>query len=237
MNEIGRYNFIELNTVNELIPENTTLDKKRIKVKIEKIVKRAIDIFGGIVGVITLIPLTIIIYIANLICEDNGPIFYCQERIGKDGKIFKMYKYRSMVVGADEKLHKYLDENESAREEYKKYKKLKNDPRVTKVGNFIRKTSIDEFPQFINVLKGEMSLVGPRPYLPREREDMGKYYYDIIKSRPGITGFWQISGRSSITFEDRLKMDYNYNKNVSLKTDMKLLLKTILNVVKKEGAI
>ena len=99
-----------------------------------------------------------------------------------------MYKYRSMVIGADEKLFKYLEENEEARKEYKEYKKLKDDPRITKIGKFLRKTSLDEFPQFINVLKGDMSLVGPRPYLPREKEDMGEYYTYIIKSRPGITG-------------------------------------------------
>ena len=103
-----------------------------------------------------------------------------------------MYKYRSMVVGADEILKKYLKENEEARYEYKKYKKLKNDPRVTKIGDFIRKTSIDELPQLINVLKGDMSLVGPRPYLPREKSDMKYYYYYIVQSKPGITGLCEV---------------------------------------------
>lgn len=237
MNGVNRYSFADANTVHEVTPVNTTIDKKSLKQKVEKIIKRMIDICGGVVGVIALIPLTIMIYIANLVSKDKGPIFYSQERIGKDGKLFKMYKYRSMIVGADEKLHKYLEENEEARLEYSEYKKLKNDPRVTKVGNFIRKTSLDEFPQFINVLKGEMSLVGPRPYLPREKEDMGEYYTYIIKSKPGITGFWQITGRSDVTFEDRLKMDYNYEQDKSLKLDAKLLVKTVLNVVKKEGAI
>lgn len=237
MNGVNRYSFADANTVNEVTPINTAIDKKRLNIVTEKVIKRIIDIIGGLVGTIALIPLSIIIYIANLLSKDKGPLFYCQERIGKDGKIFKMYKYRSMVVGADEKLFKYLQENEEARKEYKEYKKLKNDPRVTKVGNFIRKTSLDEFPQFINVLKGEMSLVGPRPYLPREKEDMGEYYTYIIQSRPGITGYWQIAGRSDVAFEERLKMDYDYNKNKSLKTDLKLLIKTVLNVVKKEGAI
>lgn len=237
MNGVNRYSFAETNTVDKITPVNTTIDDKKLKAVIEKVIKRIIDIIGGLVGLIALIPLTIIIYIANLLSKDKGPLFYCQERIGKDGKIFKMYKYRSMVVGADEKLFKYLQENEEARKEYKEYKKLKNDPRVTRVGNFIRKTSLDEFPQFINVLKGEMSLVGPRPYLPREKEDMKEYYTYIIQSRPGITGYWQIAGRSDVTFDDRLKMDYNYNQNKSLKTDFKLLIKTVLNVVKKEGAI
>lgn len=234
---VNKYSFAEVNTVDKLSPADTTINKRTLKQQIEKIIKRIIDVCGGLVGVITLIPLTIIIYIANIIAKDKGPVFYSQQRIGKDGKIFKMYKYRSMIVGADEILERYLEENEEAKKEYKEYKKLKNDPRVTKIGNFIRKTSLDEFPQFINVLKGEMSLVGPRPYLPREKEDMGKYYTYIIESRPGITGFWQIAGRSDVTFEDRLKMDYNYNQNKSLKTDMKLLIKTVGNVIKKEGAI
>ena len=238
MNGIDRYSFVETSTVDEINPVNTTIDRNKVKHKIERITKRTIDILGGLVGTIALIPLTIIIYIARKILhEDDGPIFYEQLRIGKDGKVFKMYKYRSMVVGADEILFKYLQENEEARKEYKEYKKLKNDPRVTKIGEFIRKTSLDEFPQFINVLKGDMSLVGPRPYLPREKEDMGEYYTYIIKSRPGITGFWQVSGRSDISFEDRLKMDYNYSQVQSLKLDISLLLKTIKNVIKKEGAM
>lgn len=140
-----------------------------------------------------IIPLTIGIYIANLIVKDNGPVFYCQNRIGKDGKLFKMYKFRSMVVGAEKKLEEYLEKNEEAKKEYAEYKKLKNDPRITRVGRFIRKTSIDEFPQFINVLKGEMSLVGPRPYLPGEKEEMHGFYKYITSCKLGLTGFWQVS--------------------------------------------
>lgn len=238
MNGVNKYSFVDANTVSESIPINTEINKKNIKIKIENIIKRIIDVVGALVGVIALIPLTIIIYITRIVLKENdGPIFYDQLRIGKDGKVFKMYKYRSMVIGADEKLFKYLEENEEARKEYKEYKKLKDDPRITKIGKFLRKTSLDEFPQFINVLKGDMSLVGPRPYLPREKEDMGEYYTYIIKSRPGITGYWQIAGRSDVNFDDRLKMDYDYNKNRSLKTDLKILVKTVLNVIKKEGAI
>ena len=150
-----------------LIPKH--IDRSKVVLKIEKILKRSLDILGGFCGLLILIPLTIGVWIANKLSKDNGPIFYAHDRIGKDGKIFKMYKYRSMVIGADEKLKEYLENNEEAREEYKKYKKLKNDPRITKIGKILRKTSLDEFPQFINVLKGDMSLVGPRPYLPREK--------------------------------------------------------------------
>lgn len=204
---------------------------------VSKIAKRFIDICGGIVGLIILIPLTLIVYIANKLCGDGGPLFYIQERIGKDGKTFKMIKYRSMVVGADEKLKKYLEENEEARKEYKMYKKLKHDPRVTKIGNFLRKTSLDEMPQLLHLLTGEMSLVGPRPYMLREKEEMGEYYNIIIKSKPGITGLWQISGRSNTTFDDRLDLDVNYGKDNSFKRDIKILWETFKHVVKKEGAI
>ena len=159
---------MKIETVQEEIQELSILElpkKKKDLLKSEltyKFIKRAIDIIGSLVGIMLLVPMTIGIYIANLIIGDKGPVFYSQNRIGKDGKIFKMYKFRSMVVGADEKLKQYLAENEEAREEYRINKKLKNDPRVTKIGKFIRKTSIDEFPQFMNVLKGDIWQVSGR---------------------------------------------------------------------------
>lgn len=223
--------------VTALTPIQATFDRSRAILVLERIIKRFVDILGGICGLILLIPLTIGIYIANLIAGDKGPIFYTQERYGKNGKIFKMYKYRSMVVGADEKLKKLLEEDEEARKEYTEFKKLKNDPRITKVGKFIRKTSLDEFPQFINVLKGEMSLVGPRPYLPREKEDINGYFNYIMSVKPGITGFWQTNGRSNTTFVDRLDMDMKYYYRHSFKLDMKILKQTVSDVIKKEGAI
>ena len=213
------------------------LERNKTVLKFEKIIKKFMDILGGGIGVLTLIPLTLIIWIANKIVKDNGPIFYTQERIGQNGKIFKMYKYRSMVVGADEKLEKYLEENEEDREEYKKYKKLKNDPRITKIGKILRKTSLDEFPQFINVLKGDMSLVGPRPYLPREKEEMNGFFNYITSCKPGITGLWQTTGRSNTTFTDRLTLDMSYYYNHSLKLEIKILLKTFMKVFEKEGAV
>ena len=235
--EIINYSSGSVIETTNLIPLERNLQRNRIILKLEKFVKRAIDIIGSIVGIIFLIPLTIVIGIANLILKDKGPIFYTQERIGKNGKHFKMYKYRSMVVGADEKLREYLAENEEAREEYAKYKKLKHDPRITKVGNFIRKTSLDEFPQFINVLKGDMSLVGPRPYLPREREEINGFFNYIMSCKPGITGFWQVNGRSETTFTERLEFDMQYYYKHNLKMDMRILKDTIVNVIKKEGAI
>lgn len=235
--EIINYSSGSVIETTNLIPLERNLQRNRIILKLEKFVKRAIDIIGSIVGIIFLIPLTIVIGIANLILKDKGPIFYTQERIGKNGKHFKMYKYRSMVVGADEKLREYLAENEEAREEYAKYKKLKHDPRITKMGAFLRKTSLDEFPQFINILKGEMSLVGPRPYLPREREEINGFFNYIMSCKPGLTGFWQVNGRSDVTFTDRLEMDMQYYYKHNLKMDIKILKDTFINVIKKEGAI
>lgn len=196
------------------------------------IIKRLFDIVIGLIGIIILLPLTLIVFIMRVIKKENdGPIFYTQLRIGKNGKQFKLYKFRTMCMNADEKLKDYLNKNAEAKKEYKKYKKLKNDPRITKVGGFLRKTSIDEFPQFFNVLLGNMSLVGPRPYLPREREDMGDYYYEIIKCKPGITGYWQVNGRSNTTFEERLEMDKYYEKNRSFIMDVKIVIKTILQLL------
>lgn len=203
-----------------------------------RFIKRVIDILAGIVGIILLIPITLVVAIIRIIKKENdGPLFYEQLRIGKDGKQFKMYKFRSMCMNADETLKNYLENNEEAKKEYKKYKKLKYDPRITKVGKVLRATSLDEFPQFLNILKGDMSLVGPRPYLPREIKDMGEYYNVIIKIKPGVTGPWQIRGRSNISFEDRLKIDAEYIQNMSLKNDIKMVLKTFTKVVKKDGAI
>lgn len=203
-----------------------------------RFVKRIVDVLAGIVGVVLLIPIMIVVEALRIIKKENdGPLFYTQLRIGKNGRQFKMYKFRSMCMNADEKLKEYLQENEEARKEYKKYKKLKCDPRITKVGKVLRATSLDEFPQFINVLKGDMSLVGPRPYLPREQKEMGEYYIGIIKVKPGITGPWQIKGRSKITFEDRLKMDFEYANKSSLLRDAKILVKTFTKVIDKDGAI
>ena len=142
-----------------------------------------------------------------------------------------------MVINADEKLKEYLEENDEARKEYKKYKKLKNDPRITKLGEFLRKTSLDEVPQFINVLKGDMRLVGPRPYLDREIKDMGDNYKTIISVKPGLTGYWQVNGRSSTDFETRMKMDMDYIHDRTLWGDTKFLIKTFLKIFVKEGAM
>ena len=219
--------------------ETPEISKVKNKTKIlYKLIKRIVDIMGGLVGTILLIPITIVLYIVTLFSKENkGPLFFEQLRIGKNGKEFRLYKFRSMVMHADEKLWEYLNNNPEAKEEYKKYKKLKEDPRITKLGKFLRKTSLDEFPQFINVLKGDMSLVGPRPYLYREKEDMGENYNEIIKVKPGLTGYWQVNGRSNVDFDERTKMDIEYIKDRNLWFDFKILIKTILKVFRKKGAI
>ncbi len=199
--------------------------------------KRSFDIICGIIGCICLIPIMIVVKIAYLLHKDKAPILFKQERIGKDGKKIYIYKIRSMVPNAEQVLEDLMEKNPEIKAEYLKNKKLKNDPRITKIGKFIRKTSLDEFGQFINVLKGEMSMVGPRPYLPREKEDMKKYYEDIITCKPGITGLWQANGRSKINFENRCRLDSFYNKHKCLIFDWKIFMKTFTAVFKKEGAV
>ena len=238
MKVIKNYSFSNEQAINEIVIENNTIDNKKIVICIEKDIKRLFDIFVGLIGTLLLIPITIGIYIAKKILkEDNGPIFYDQLRIGKNGKYFKLYKYRSMIVGADEILKEYLEKNEEARIEFEENQKLKNDPRITKLGKFLRKTSLDEFPQFINILKGDMSLVGPRPIVDREVKLFGDKMKTVHSVRPGLTGYWAANGRSDTTYDQRVEMEAYYAENFSLLLDIKIIFKTIKSVLKKEGAI
>ena len=200
-------------------------------------VKRIIDILAGIVGCIILVPLTGIVKVMNNRSGDYDPIFFKQERIGINGEPIEIYKYRTMVPDAEKLLEEMMESDPKIREEYLTNKKLKDDPRVTKAGKILRKTSLDEFPQFINVLKGEMSLVGPRPYLYREIKDMDIYYESIIKCKPGITGMWQANGRSDVGFIERCKFDDYYYKNWSISLDMIIIYKTIKSVLYGKGAL
>lgn len=202
---------------------------------IYRIIKRIFDIIVGLLGLIVLIPLTIIVKIISVLNKDFSSIFYSHIRIGKNGKEFRLYKFRSMVPNADKVLEELL-KDPKINEEYSKNKKLKDDPRITKVGKILRKLSLDEIPQFINILKGDMSLVGNRPYLPREKKDMGKYYDDIIKTKPGLTGYWQVSGRSDVSFKKRLKLEQYYSEHCGLKMDIKIILKTVKVVLGTKGA-
>ena len=221
--------------VNVLTNEDITVFYK-VKRVIYITLKRFFDILMSIIGLLFLIPIAFFIKIAYMLTGDFHSIFFVQERIGKNGKLFKFYKFRSMVPNADEILFRTLEIDKIMAEEYQKNKKLKNDPRITKVGRFIRKTSLDELPQFINVFLGDMSLIGNRPYLPREKNDMGTYYEDIIKTKPGITGYWQVSGRSNTTFKERLKFEQEYSKCAGLKLDLKIFFKTFSVVLFRKGA-
>lgn len=214
-----------------------TLENKKIKSKryVYYGLKRTFDIIISLTSLILLLPLFLIIGILIKL-DSKGPVILRQTRIGKNGKPFKIYKFRSMVDHAEELLFKLMAEDPAINEEYTINKKLKNDPRFTKIGKFIRRTSIDELPQLLNILNGDMSLVGPRPYLPYEKEDMGLYYQDVIKVRPGLTGLWQVSGRSDCSFQHRCRLDRKYYYIKGFKTDIKIILKTFKVVFSKKGA-
>ena len=208
----------------------------KVWVRINLLAKRIMDIVGSIVGILFLIPISLIVAFANFVTGDRGPLFYSHKRIGKNGKYFKMYKFRSMCIDADEKLKDLLQNDEKARKEWDENQKLQNDPRITKVGKFIRKASIDEFPQFINVLKGEMSLVGPRAVVDGEIEKFGLLKDKVLSVKPGITGNWAANGRSDTNYDERIVMEASYVDKFSIWTDIKILFKTVISVIKKEGA-
>lgn len=195
------------------------------------VTKRIIDLLGSIIGLILLSPILIITAIVIKL-DSKGPIFFIQERVGKDGECFNMYKFRSMVIDAEEKLYKLKDKNEMSGPMFK----MKNDPRVTRVGSFIRRTSIDELPQLFNVLKGEMSLVGPRPNLPREVIKFTDYQKDKLLAQPGITCYWQVMGRNNIDFEQWIELDIKYVRDRSTWVDIKLIFKTVGLLLGDENA-
>lgn len=204
--------------------------------KVYLFIKRTFDVLIGLIGVILMLIIAVFVKIAYLINKDYDSIFFSQDRIGKDGKLFKLYKFRTMILNADEALYKLLENDKEKAKEYKKNKKLKNDPRITKAGRFLRKSSLDEVPQFINILIGNMSLIGNRPYLPREEKEMGKYYKDIVKTKPGLTGFWQVSGTENPTFQKRLELEESYSKSYNLLLDIKIFFMTFKAIIVGHGA-
>lgn len=220
----------------ENVIESTSYNSVNVKSILYFGIKRFVDIIGSLVGLIFLLPICLIVKISYVLHKDFNSIFFTQYRIGKDGNLFKFYKFRTMVPNADDVLFELLKKDKKLAKEYKINKKLKNDPRITKMGKHLRNSSLDELPQLINVLKGDMSLVGNRPYLPREQDDMGEYFDDIIKTKPGLTGYWQVSGRSDTSFDYRLKLEKYYSNNYSLLFDIKILLSTVRVVLLKKGA-
>ncbi|MBY0213507.1 MULTISPECIES: sugar transferase [Priestia] len=194
--------------------------------------KRTFDIMGALLGIIFLSLVFFIVAVIIKLEDPKGPIFFSQKRIGKNGQEFHMYKFRSMVTDAEERLQELLKLNETTGAMFK----MKNDPRVTKIGRFIRKTSIDELPQLWNVLKGDMTLVGPRPPLQREVAEYTGYQLQRLLVTPGCTGLWQVSGRSNIGFEEMVELDLSYIQSRTFFMDIKIIFKTVAMVFGSKGA-
>lgn len=227
-------NMSELPVIVKQFDDGKAISEK-IKLKLFLAVKRVFDILCAIVGCIATLIAAIFIKIISLLQGDFESIFYIQERIGKDGKTFNLIKFRSMRVNAEDILKELLKKDEKLRDEYEKYHKLDEDPRITKIGKILRKTSLDELPQMLNILKGEMSMIGPRPYIPREIEDMGEYYEIVIRHRPALTGLWQVMGRSATTFQERLRYDSKYHEEFGFKQDVKIFFKTFSTILSSKG--
>lgn len=233
MKAVEKPNSIRNSTAENLDTTKETLIPESVEKKyVYFFTKRIIDIIGSSVGLILLSPLFLIISIMMKIEEPQGPIFFSQTRIGKNEKEFKMFKIRSMCVDAEEQLSKLLQHNEVEGAMFK----MKDDPRITKVGKFIRKTSIDELPQLWNVLKGDMSLVGPRPPLLREVIEYTSYDKQRLVIKPGCTGLWQVSGRNEIGFDEMVELDIKYIRNLSFISDAKIVFKTIGIMIIPKGA-
>lgn len=198
--------------------------------------KRVFDILCSLVGILFLIPLLIIIKIAYICTGDFKSVLYSQERIGKNGKIFRLHKFRTMVYNADDILADWLKNNPEKRDEYYRDRKIDNDPRITKVGKLLRKTSLDEFPQFLNVLVGQMSMIGPRPVVLDEAENYGKNKEKFLSVRPGLTGYWASNGRSNVSYKERMKMELFYVDHCCIRLDIQIIWNTIITVIKREGA-
>ena len=228
---------IEFNRAIHEVDNTYIEDKKGLSYYAYLFVKRVFDIVGSLIGITILIPVTIAVWIARIVLKENdGPLFYGQLRYGKNGKMFRIYKFRSMCMNADEKPEKYLKENGEARKKFEEIQKLDNDPRVTKLGEFLRKTSIDELPQLINILFGQMSFIGPRPVIENEIERYGRNKDKFLSVKPGLTGYWQVNGRSNTSYKERMKLELYYVDHQSLWLDTKIFFKTFKTVLSHEGA-
>lgn len=209
--------------------------KNNLLSPIDQWVKRGFDISISFVALIMSAPFLLWLYCLVYIATKGHPIF-SHERIGFGGRKFKVYKFRTMYIDAEKRLELLLESSAESKEEWEKDFKLKNDPRVTKIGDFLRKTSLDELPQLINVLKGEMSLVGPRPITEAEIQKYGEYFEYFTAVTPGITGLWQVSGRNDIDYDERVQLDVWYVRNWSIELDIQILIKTVLVVLKRKGS-
>lgn len=225
-------------TVNQIMIKTNNKEKSFVY-SIERYIyfgiKRLFDILCSLLGVLVMIPVAIITKICYLISGDTKSIFYTQKRIGKNGKFIYIYKFRSMVWNADEVLKELLKQPKY-KKEWKENQKFENDPRITKIGKFLRKTSLDELPQFINVLKNDMSMIGPRPLVEGELDDHNGNHEIYERVKPGITGWWAANGRSATTYKKRLELEYYYVENCGILLDIKCIFKTIKAVLFKTGA-
>lgn len=223
----------EINSLTKgtVIDRNNMKEVYRNKSQTYKFLKRLFDIVLSSVAIVCLSPVFLLTAVAIRL-EDGGPAIFTQQRTGKDMQPFKMYKFRSMYVNADEKMAELLEDNEQAGPAFK----IKNDPRITKVGRFIRKVSIDELPQLLNIIKGDMSIVGPRPILTFQMEECNDYEKQRVIVKPGLTCYWQIGGRANIKWNEWVELDLNYIEDMSLWTDFKMILKTIPAIFDSEGA-
>lgn len=216
----------------QLVVEKIDECVSKSKIKAYDILKRFIDIIISTIGLIVCIPIFIIIGIAIKI-DSKGPVFFKHKRIGKHGKKLEIYKFRTMIENAEEAMKNFTEEQ---KKEFAENFKLENDPRVTRVGKILRKTSLDELPQIINILKGEMSIIGPRPVVKSELEKYGSNQDKFLSVAPGLTGYWAANGRSDVSYEERMALELYYVNNRSLILDMKIFFKTIGSVLKGRGA-
>lgn len=218
---------VERNTAYEI---STSLSEE--KSYLYFFMKRLIDIVGSLIGIVLLSPVFLITAVAVKL-DSKGPIFFTHKRLGQGGKIIGVYKFRTMVPNAEELLKKLTPEQ---KKEFEINFKLDNDPRITKVGHVLRKTSLDELPQLFNILIGNMSIVGPRPIITKEIEKYGIYGEALLSIKPGLTGMWQTNGRSNTSYEDRVRLDMEYINKRSIMLDIGIIFKTFWTVIKKQGA-
>ena len=232
----AREEVIDGGNQNVSILSNTSMtgyERLTNKRTIYRYIKRIIDVVLASIALVVLSPIFLIIALAIKL-ESKGPVFFKHTRIGKDGKIIKLCKFRSMVTNAEELIKAFTPEQ---MKEYKENYKLTNDPRITKVGKFLRKTSLDELPQLLNIIKGDLTIIGPRPVIAEELKKYGTNTEKFLSVTPGLTGYWAANGRSCTTYEQRMQMELYYIDNLSLKMDVKVFFKTIEAVIKREGAI
>jgi Undecaprenyl-phosphate galactose phosphotransferase WbaP len=215
-------------------PYDTAIDTPSSKAPAKAFSKKFFDVILAIILIFFFAPLLLII--SAIVKLDGGPAFFGHTRIGEDGKPFRCWKFRSMTVHADVVLAKLLATDAEARAEWAKDFKLRNDPRITRIGGFLRKSSLDELPQLFNVLKGEMSLVGPRPIVSAEVDRYGTAFVDYVACRPGITGLWQVSGRNDVDYASRVALDKHYAQTWSFARDVNILFRTVIVVARRSGA-